>query len=106
MRNSRAVDICKNLATYGIKVKVVDPVVNKNEFKHELGIELVELQEVKNADCIVFLVAHQQFKEISTDQLDNMFKLPKQHSKNVLIDIKNIFNRQAMEAKGYSYWSL
>lgn len=106
MRNSKAVDICKHLATYGIKVKVVDPAVDKTEFSKEFDMELVDLKEVKNADCLVFLVAHQQFKALRPVDLENMLKQQKQPSKHVIIDIKNIFEKKIIEEKGYTYWSL
>lgn len=106
MRNSKAVDVYKQLAAYGIKVKIVDPVVDKREFKKELNLNLVDIQDVHNADCLVFLVAHQQFKELQPDDLEKMLKPQKAQSKQVIIDIKSMFDRKTIEDKGYSYWSL
>ena len=106
MRNSKALDLLKHLANYGIKVKIVDPVADKIEFKKEFDMELTELEEVKDADCLVFLVAHQQFKELQVVELEGMFKQQKKQSKHVIIDIKNIFEQKIIEEKGYSYWSL
>lgn len=106
MRNSKAMDVCKQLTTYGIKVKVVDPIVDTTEFKRELNIELVNIKEVQNADCLVFLVAHQQFKDLRLEALESMFKPQAQQTKQVLIDIKNIFKQKIIEKKGYSYWGL
>lgn len=103
MRNSKAVDVCKRLATYGIQVKVVDPVADKTEFKEELDVELVDIRDIKDADCLVFLVAHQQFKALQPADFNRMFK--QQQTKNVFIDIKNIFEQRVIEEKGYSYWS-
>lgn len=105
MRNSKAVEVCKHLATYGIKVKVVDPVADKSEFKKEFDMELVELKDVQNADCLVFLVAHQQFKDLQLTDLEKLFKQQKQ-SKHVIIDIKSIFEQKTIEKKGCFYWSL
>jgi UDP-N-acetyl-D-galactosamine dehydrogenase len=104
MRNSKAVDVCKHLSQYGIEVKVVDPVVDKLEFKKEFNMELVDIKDVHNADCLVFLVAHQQFKDLRLADLTNMFK--QQETTPVLIDIKNIFEQKTIEEKGYCYWSL
>jgi UDP-N-acetyl-D-galactosamine dehydrogenase len=106
LRNSKAVDVCQHLAAYGIKVKVVDPVADPIEFKRTFGMELIDIKDVQNADCLMFLVAHQQFKNLLPVDLEAMFKLQKQQTKHVLIDIKNIFEQKTMEAKGYSYWSL
>jgi UDP-N-acetyl-D-galactosamine dehydrogenase len=106
MRNSKAIEVFKHLATYGIKVKVVDPVADKTEFKKEFNTELTDIKDVQNADCLVFLVAHQQFKDLGLMDLERLFKQQKQQTKHVLIDIKNIFEHTTIEQKGYSYWSL
>lgn len=105
MRNSKAIDICKYLGTLDIKAKIVDPLVNRAELKRDFDAELVDLKEVKKADCLVFLVAHQQFRELQPADLKNMFKPPNKHSKHVVIDIKNIFDRKTIEDMGYMYWS-
>jgi len=92
MRNSKSVDVYKQLAAYGLKVKIVDPVVDKREFKKELNLDLVDIQDVHNADCLVFLVAHQQFKDLQLVDLEKLLKPQKSQTKQVIIDIK--------------YWSL
>jgi UDP-N-acetyl-D-galactosamine dehydrogenase len=106
MRNSKAVDVCRHLASYGIKVNVVDPIADKTEFKQEFDMELLDIKDVRNADCLVFLVAHQQFKNLRTTDLRKLFKQPRLQTKYVFIDIKNIFDQKAIEKEGYSYWSL
>lgn len=106
MRNSKAGAVVKYLAAYGIKVKVVDPVVDETEFTKEFKMKLVNLNDVKNADCLVFLVAHQQFRDLQVTDLEHMFKPQKQKNKHVLVDIKNIFRQKDIEEKQYSYWSL
>lgn len=106
MRNSKAVDVCRQLAAYGIKVKIVDPVVDKREFKKELNLDLVDIKDIHNADCLVFLVAHQQFKNLQSVDLEKLLKPQKAQSKQVIIDIKSMFDRKTIEDKGYSYWSL
>ncbi|WP_312560983.1 nucleotide sugar dehydrogenase [Anaerospora sp.] len=106
MRNSKSVDVYKQLAAYGLKVKIVDPVVDKREFKKELNLALVDIQDVHNADCLVFLVAHQQFKDLQLVDLEKLLKPQKSQTKQVIIDIKSMFDRKTIEDKGYSYWSL
>ncbi|MBP1764434.1 MAG: nucleotide sugar dehydrogenase [Firmicutes bacterium] len=106
MRNSKAIDVCKHLASYGIRVNVVEPFADNAELHTELNANLVDMDDVKNADCLVFLVAHQQFAELSLPELDRMFKPHEGCAQPVLIDVKNIFDRKMMEDHGYSYWSL
>ena len=106
MRNSKAVDVVKQLTSFGIRVNVVDPFITKSEILSELNADLVGLSEVNNADCLVFLVAHRQFAELTLSELDRMFKPREGNTQPVLIDVKNIFDQKMMEDHGYSYWSL
>lgn len=106
MRNSKAVEVCKQLSTYGVNIKVVDPVVEKAEFNKEFSMELTNLEDVQNADCLIFLVAHRQFQELRPMDFARMLKPQDPQTEHVIIDIKNIFKRKDIEEKGYSYWSL
>ena len=72
-RNSKIVDIIKRLNEYGIESLVVDPQANKEDAKHEYGIDLVDLNDIKDADCLVFAVAHNEFKNLSWEQIDRLF---------------------------------
>jgi len=47
---------------YGIEPIVVDPQANREDTKQEYGIELMDIDDVKDADCLVFAVAHDEFK--------------------------------------------
>nr|WP_092075163.1 nucleotide sugar dehydrogenase [Dendrosporobacter quercicolus]NSL50109.1 nucleotide sugar dehydrogenase [Dendrosporobacter quercicolus DSM 1736]SDN37465.1 UDP-N-acetyl-D-galactosamine dehydrogenase [Dendrosporobacter quercicolus] len=105
MRNSKALEVCRRLGEYGVSVKVVDPVVDQAEFRKTTGLELVSLAEVKQADCLAFLVAHEQFKELRPTDLAGMFNAGQQ-TKRLIVDLKSIFEQQSIEAQGYSYWSL
>lgn len=106
MRNSKPVEVCKHLAAYGINVKVVDPVVDTLAFEREWDMELIDIKNVQDADCLVFLVAHQQFKALGLADVERMFKQEKEQTRHIIIDVKNIFEQEIIEAKGYSYWSL
>lgn len=106
MRNSKAIDVVKQLSSYGLNVKIVDPFVDKSELHQELALELTELSDVRAADCLVFLVAHRCFTELGLADLAKMYRRDSSCGKPVLIDIKNIFDQTKLENTGYSYWSL
>ncbi|NLM44205.1 MAG: nucleotide sugar dehydrogenase [Clostridiales bacterium] len=105
IRNSKVVDIIKRLNEYGIEPMVVDPLADKIETKKEYRIELSEIDDIKNADCLVFAVAHNEFKAMSLDKIDKLFGEFNNNEK-VLIDIKSIFNKREIEKRGYIYWRL
>ena len=105
IRNSKVFDIINKLKEYDAKVTVVDPQAEVSEVKAVYNLDVVKLSEVKDADCIVFAVAHKEFAALTKQQLDGMFRtLPAQEK--VIIDIKSLFNKSEMENMGFSYWSL
>jgi UDP-N-acetyl-D-galactosamine dehydrogenase len=104
-RNSKVVDIIDALKEYGIDPIVVDPEADADEAKYEYGIDLVELKDVKEADCLVLSVAHDIFKQMSWDEIDSLYGNFKNEEK-VLIDVKSILDKKEIEGNGYSYWRL
>ncbi len=104
-RNSKVADIIKRLSEYGIEPIVVDPQADKEDAKNEYGVDLVELKDVKDADCLVFAVAHNEFKNMDWNKIDSLFKDCNNNEK-VIIDVKSILNKKEIEKKGYSYWRL
>lgn len=105
VRNSKVADIIKHLREYEVEVIAVDPVVDVKEAVTEFDVRIVPIEEVNEADCIIFAVAHSQFKNLSLENLNRMFE-SNQEQKKVIIDVKSIFDREKLEAEGYSYWSL
>lgn len=110
MRNSKAIDVVKHLAEYGLTLKLVDPVADVHEFQMELngeyGDKPLSIEDVKDADCMIFLVKHREFAALSTDDMEKMFRESRKGAKKVVIDLKNTFNDKPLKEKGYIYWSL
>ena len=110
MRNSKAASVVKNLQAYKLNLKVVDPIADlhefANEFQGQFGNKPLDIEEVKEADCLVFLVKHRQFAELSVDDLDKMFRKSRKGAQKVIIDLKNIFDDNELKKRGYLYWSL
>ncbi len=98
-------DIIKRLREFDINPVVIDPEANADDAKHEYNVDLAPMSEAFDADCVVFAVAHNQFKSISVEQLDKMFK-PCSNEHKVVIDVKSILNKDEILKKRYSYWSL
>ena len=105
-RNSRVIDIVDSLREYGIEPLFVDPVADYEETKKIYNIEVVNVNKVKDADCLVFAVAHHEFKHMSIEQIDSLYKKELTRQEKVLVDIKNIFDKTEIAEKGYNYWSL
>lgn len=103
-RNTKIIDIYKELKEYGITAVIADPAADADEAKRLYGIEFVDMSEIKDCDAVILAVAHEQFKSLTTDDFDKMFK--NSDNKNVLIDIKGLLDRKEYENAGYIYWRL
>lgn len=104
-RNSKVDDIIKKLNEYGVTPFVADPWANEKEAIREYGIHLTELKNVKNVDCIILAVAHNEFKKMTIKELDSLYGSFASKEK-VLIDVKGVFNRDEIKRVGYTYWRL
>ena len=101
-RNTRVVDIVHELQEYGITPVVADPAADAAEAKRLYGIEFVDLDEIRDMDAVILAVAHDAFKSLTSAELNRFFA----PGKNVLLDIKGIFDRRGCEEAGYLYWRL
>lgn len=104
-RNSKVMDIISRLSEYGISPVLVDPQADPAGAKKECPTELVKLESVKDADCVILAVAHNEFKKLTLQELDAMFR-DVDNSEKVLVDVKSVLNKQQVEAAGYRYWRL
>ena len=102
-RNSKVNDIIKELNQYGIKPKVVDPWASEVDAMHEYGVSLTKLEEIKDADCIIVAVAHNEFKALS---LSNINKLFKNNEEKVLIDVKGLYDINELKKSKLRWWRL
>lgn len=106
VRNSLPVDIVRWLKEYGIAPHIVDPVADREDFRRLYQMDLeTDLATVREADCLVFLVRHQVFRDLTPQQVEKMYrKVPDQQ--RVLIDVKGIFPEEAYAGADIRYWSL
>ena len=104
-RNSKVNDILKELREYGIDPIVCDPVADAPDAKKFYGVDLVNISEFKDLDCLIIAVMHKEFKELSNDDIQKMFK-DKDNSKNIIVDVKGARNKKELEQLGYRYWRL
>ena len=101
-RNSKIIDIVKELREYGIEPVIADPTADAEEAKKLYGIEFVDIGTIQNMDAVVLAVAHTEFKNLAMSDIDSLYG----DGKKVLIDVKGLLNRKEYEDAGYSYWRL
>ena len=64
------------------------------------------MEEVKDADCLIFLVAHKQFKDLQLAEIDAFYSQQLANNKRVIIDVKSIFEANSFKNIDYIYWNL
>ena len=87
LRNTRIVDIVKELAEYDVQADVYDPWVSTEEAQHEYGITPVRQLEPAAYDAIIIAVAHEQFKAMGAPALRALGK-----PQHVLYDLKYVLS--------------
>jgi UDP-N-acetyl-D-galactosamine dehydrogenase len=101
LRNSKVIDVIRELESYGATVHVHDPLATPAEAKHEYGIDLVPWEHLPKANAIVAAVAHQ---ELLARPLDDV--LSKLGAGGLYVDVKCRADAKALAARGIQVWRL
>jgi UDP-N-acetyl-D-glucosamine/UDP-N-acetyl-D-galactosamine dehydrogenase len=101
LRNSKVIDVIRELQSYGVNVHVHDPVAEADEAKHEYGVDLVPWERLPRADAIVAAVAHKALKARPLD--DYVAKLA---PGGLYVDVKSQADAVALKARGVNVWRL
>jgi len=93
IRNSRAIDIIRELQSYHINVDVFDPWASKNEVKHEYNLDLITsiINLKNNYDAIILAVSHNEFLELDLQGLKSNI--------GVIFDVKSLLPKQIVDAR-------
>ncbi len=103
-RNTKVIDIVNELKDYSIAPQIADPVADKEEAKREYSISFCEAEDIKNADAVILAVGHEELKDLTKEQISNMFN--KDNKKKVLFDIKGVLDKKDYSDDDYIYWRL
>lgn len=87
LRNTRVIDVVRELQDYEIQVDVYDPWANEVQAQHEFGLDLVQTPQNNTYDGIILAVAHNEFKEIGSNAIRKFGK-----DNHLLYDLKNVFD--------------
>jgi len=101
IRNSRVVDILRELAEYGVTAHVHDPLASRDEALLEYGVRLQEWEALPAADALVLAVGHRAFLERTSAELT-----AKVMRRGCVIDVKSVLDAEALRARGLSVWRL
>ncbi len=103
LRNTKVIDIVKELKEYGGEVLVHDPMADNEEALKEYGLELQPLSALKDLDGIIVAVPHREYFDFTPEKIKSWFR---DQTKPVLLDVKGMYDKQAMQDAGFNYWRL
>ncbi len=105
-RNSKIVDIINKLKEYHITPVVADHWADPEVAKQEYGVDLVPLENLPKADCVIVAVGHDKYRAMSMLQLKQLFKDDLADTERVLIDVKSLYRMDELKASGMRFWRL
>jgi UDP-N-acetyl-D-galactosamine dehydrogenase len=101
LRNSKVIDVIRELQSYGAHVHVHDPLAAPDEAQHEYGVTLERWEDLPRADAIVAAVAHEALLQRPLDEL-----LAKLRPDGLYVDVKCRADAKALTARGLRVWRL
>jgi UDP-N-acetyl-D-galactosamine dehydrogenase len=101
LRNSKVIDVVRELQTYGLNVHVHDPVASPDEARAEYGVELVRWEVLPVAGAIVAAVQHRALRALPVDKIASRL-VPG----GVYADVKCTADAAALRARGVNVWRL
>ncbi|MGZ5896850.1 MAG: nucleotide sugar dehydrogenase [Xanthobacteraceae bacterium] len=101
IRNSKVVDIARELERAGVGVQVTDPIASAEETVDEYGIKLTPLESLRPADAVIFAVAHKDYVAGSWPLVVKLLK----GRQGIVLDVKSRLDR-VKKPEGIDLWRL
>ena len=101
LRNSKVIDVVRELQSFGCNVHAHDPIADSKECEHEYGIALTKWEDLPQAGAIIASVAHAEYKTMGLQAL-----LAKLQPGGVFADVKCAYEAAAIKAHGARLWRL
>jgi UDP-N-acetyl-D-glucosamine/UDP-N-acetyl-D-galactosamine dehydrogenase len=101
LRNSRVIEVIRELTSFGVSVHVHDPVADPDEALHEYGVTLMPWDQLPRASAVVAAVAHRDFKAHTLDDV-----VAKLIPNGLYVDVKSQADSVALRARGVQVWRL
>ena len=102
IRNSKVVDLVRELQAWGAQVVVTDPWASAEEVQHEYGLTLSAIDEDNPVDALVVAVGHAEYRILSPSILRRYCR----HATPVLTDVKSLYDRHDAANAGFAVFRL
>lgn len=101
VRNSKVVDLVRELEAFGSSVLVYDPIADAKEVFDEYGINLCDWSDIRGVDALVLAVPH---KDLLVRDFDELVALV--GAGGLVVDVKSVLDPQEIRAHGLQAWRL
>jgi len=101
LRNSKVVDVIRELQSFGCVVNVHDPLGEPKEAEHEYGISLTKWEDMPECDAVIAAVAHKEYLDKSFGELTAKLK-----KGGVFTDVKSAYEPATVSGAGFKLWRL
>lgn len=102
LRNTKVVDLIRELEEYGVEVRVHDPLADAAEARHYYGLELSEMDRINGVDAVVVAVMHTAYKKMGLSGIAGLCT----GNAPVVIDLKSMFSPAEARELNIIYWRL
>jgi UDP-N-acetyl-D-galactosamine dehydrogenase len=101
IRNSKVIDVVRELGRVGVAVQVHDPIALAEEAAHEYDVTLAPFESLKPADAVIVAVAHQEYVSKGWSLITKLLK----GGEGIVFDVKSKLDR-AQKPRGIDLWRL
>lgn len=97
IRNSKVVDVIKEMDDFGVDIDIIDPSASPHEVKEEYGLDLKRAPEGKY-DAVILAVSHKEYLNLNEEYFSSLL-----NEKGIVVDVKGVLRGKI---KNHTYWSL
>jgi UDP-N-acetyl-D-glucosamine/UDP-N-acetyl-D-galactosamine dehydrogenase len=101
LRNSKVIDVIRELSSYGLNVHIHDPIAKSEEAIHEYGVKLTPWADLPKTACVILAVNHEEYLQKGASHLQSLLK-----PNGVFVDVKSAFTEKEFNDLGFATWRL
>ena len=102
IRNSKVVDLIRELESWNVTVNVLDPWANSDEVMHEYAIELFDTSQMQGLSAVIVAVGHDEFRKMDVSEFRDLCVT----KGAVFGDLKSIYDKQSLRDAGFDVFRL
>ena len=102
VRNTKVIDIVRELREYDVHPVIADPIADKAEAKRLYDVDIANMDDIHDMDMVIVAVAHDNFKKLKIADISNLYS----GESGILFDLEGIYDLNEYLDKGYIVWRL